>query len=405
MKKLISYGIFVSMLLLSLLPGMALAADPLTATLEVEISDTSVDVGDTFTATLKFTNLTAQDSDGEIIPVFAYRIQGTYGKAEITSVRNLGTEDEQYEAVNQYGDGELLLWNTIDTQNEDGAFYEITFEATESGTFAMNLSQVEAMREMTIEEIPRQSATEEVTFEITKEDIPTVTISGSGGGSTGGGGTGGGGTGGSGSGGGNSGGNSGGISVNPGTGNTQTTTEKFIDLDNYAWAKEYIYKLSDAGIIKGISDTEFGPANEIRRGDFMLILARMLEINDPFTENFADVPEGSYYYDAIGSAKAAGIAQGSGENFMPENPITRQDLITLAYRVLVDRGMIEETTDTTVLDQFADKGNISEYALAPLASMVAQGIIQGADGYVNPTNTATRAEVAVMCARIYDLIN
>lgn len=131
----------------------------------------------------------------------------------------------------------------------------------------------------------------------------------------------------------------------------------------------------------------------------------MLSIADSFTENFADVPANSYYYNAIGSAKAAGIAQGSGKNFMPENTISRQDLITLSYRAFLAKGYIAKTDDMSTLDAFADKGSISEYALAPMAAMVKAGIIQGSDGNVNPLGNATRAEVAVMCARLVALMN
>lgn len=183
------------------------------------------------------------------------------------------------------------------------------------------------------------------------------------------------------------------------------TTEIFTDIGNYAWAKDSIYTLKDKGIISGVSETEYAPASNIKRGDFILILTRMLSINDAFTENFADVLASSYYYNAIGSAKAAGIAQGSGEKFMPENTITRQDLITLAYRAFLAKGYIAESNDLTVLDTFADKDNISDYAKTAMASMVEAGIIRGSDGNVNPLGNATRAEVAVMCARLVALMN
>ena len=218
----------------------------------------------------------------------------------------------------------------------------------------------------------------------------------------GGGGGGGGGTGGS--GGSSGGGFSGGGATTPGTTTQPSTTETFTDLANHAWAKDAIYTLKNKGIISGISDTEFAPANNIKRGDFILILTRMLGVNNEFTENFADVPESAYYYRAIGSAKAAGIAQGSGENFMPESSITRQDLITLAYRAFLAKGYITETDDTASLDAFADKGDISDYAGAAMASMVKAGIIQGSNGNVNPKGSATRAEVAVMCARLCELM-
>lgn len=218
-----------------------------------------------------------------------------------------------------------------------------------------------------------------------------------GGGQGGGGGTGGGG-------GGSSSGGGGFTPSAPDNTNNTENTETFTDLGNHEWAKDAIYSLKDKGIISGVSDTEFAPANNIKRGDFILILTRMLSVNDEFAENFADVPESAYYYNAVGSAKAAGIAQGSGDSFMPENSITRQDLITLAYRAFLSKGYISETEDLSALDAFADKGDISDYAQTAMASMVSAGIIQGSDGSVNPSGNATRAEVAVMCERMSQMM-
>lgn len=231
-----------------------------------------------------------------------------------------------------------------------------------------------------------------------------------------GGGSGNGGGGGSGNGGGGSSSGGGGGSYTPSnpanpTENTNTedtnenTNTEFTDLAGYDWAKDAIYELKEKGIINGMSETEFAPGDNIRRGDFILILTRMLDINNEFSENFADVPAGSYYYDAIGSARAAGIAAGDGVNFMPDNSITREDLITLSYRAFFEKGYIEETTDLTPLDAFSDKDLISDYAASPMASMVKAGIIEGSDGGVNPKGNATRAEVAVMCFRLFALMD
>ena len=217
------------------------------------------------------------------------------------------------------------------------------------------------------------------------------------------------------SGGGGGGGGGGSTSVKPttpstGDNNVNTPSNQvekvFTDLGNHEWAEEAIYTLKGKGMINGISDTEYAPANNIKRGDFILILTRMLGIDNVFDENFADVPEDMYYYNAIGSAKAAGIAKGSGENFMPEDTITRQDLITLAYRAFVSLGYLEEQTDTSTenLDSFADKALIDDYALSALNVMVGEGIIQGSDGNVNPKGYATRAEVAVMCSRLLNIM-
>ena len=184
----------------------------------------------------------------------------------------------------------------------------------------------------------------------------------------------------------------------------QSQVGDFTDLAGYEWASESIYALKNKGIISGTSATTYSPSNNIKRGDFILILVRMLGIDGEATNNFADVPVGSYYYDAIAKAKAAGIATGDGVNFNPEATITRQDLITLAYRAFLSKGYITETTDYASLNAFADKASISEYALGAVVSMVNSGIIKGADGNVNPLGNATRAEVAVMCKRLADLM-
>lgn len=212
------------------------------------------------------------------------------------------------------------------------------------------------------------------------------------------------GSGGSGSGGGSGLGGNTGLPGTDNSGQISADEKEFTDLNGYDWAEDAIYELKAKGIISGISETEFAPSDNIKRGDFMLMLVRMMNIDVPFTENFADVPTDSYYYDAIGKAKAAGIAQGSGTDFMPEQTITRQDLITLAYRAFLNKGYITEVRDLAVLDAFGDKDDVSDYACAPMASMAAAGIIKGSDGKVNPLGYATRAETAVMCSRLVRLM-
>ena len=184
----------------------------------------------------------------------------------------------------------------------------------------------------------------------------------------------------------------------------KTSIGGFYDIGEFGWAQSAIISLKNKGIISGVSNTEFAPRNNIKRGDFILILTRMLKLENEADGNFSDVPEGSYYYDAIGRAKAAGIASGDGISFNPENSITRQDLIVLSYRAFNKLGYIEETEDLSSLDEFIDKDDVADYARSAMASMVKFGIIKGSDSLVNPKGNATRAEVAVMCERLLGLI-
>ena len=180
--------------------------------------------------------------------------------------------------------------------------------------------------------------------------------------------------------------------------------EPFKDMDAHLWAKEALYRLYDAGVIRGVSDTEFAPAREIKRADFMLMLVRLMdiEIDTAPTEQFDDVPVGSYYYNELATAKRLGIARGTSDTtFAPERSITRQEMFTLTWRVL----NMKEQADIAALDAFADKDLIAEYAKQAIATLTKNGLIAGDNkGYVNPSNSATRAEAAVFLDRVYSQI-
>ena len=132
--------------------------------------------------------------------------------------------------------------------------------------------------------------------------------------------------------------------VNDGMSNTggQVTEDKnyknkFTDMDNYWWAMDAVNDLASKGIIKGRSETEFDPDSKITRADNTVLLLRVLGKTATFSENFADVYPDKYYYNEIGMAKALGIASGVGNNcFDPDAKIKRQDMATLAYRVLTE---------------------------------------------------------------------
>lgn len=182
---------------------------------------------------------------------------------------------------------------------------------------------------------------------------------------------------------------------------------KFTDMDKYWWAMDSINELAAKGIIKGRSETEFDPDAKITRADNTVLLLRVLGKTAEFTENFDDVYPGTYYYNEIGAAKALGIASGVGDNcFDPDAKITREDMASLAYRVLSAEGILTTIPNTTVLNNFEDKDDIYFYAREPLAACINAGLISGyGDGTLNPKGYASRVEVAIFIHRISKLIN
>ena len=69
-------------------------------------------------------------------------------------------------------------------------------------------------------------------------------------------------------------------------------------------------------------------------------------------------------------------------------------------RALEAQGKKLEKADESVLAQFADAAELSDYAKEAVASVVKAGIITGSNGRINPVAKATRAEIAVMLERV-----
>ncbi|MDD4238986.1 MAG: S-layer homology domain-containing protein [Desulfotomaculaceae bacterium] len=161
----------------------------------------------------------------------------------------------------------------------------------------------------------------------------------------------------------------------------------FTDIANYSWAREAIMALAEKGIIKGISDTSFAPANQITRADYMLLIVRLLGLTADVEGNFGDVAENKYYYKEIGIARALGLTTGiDGANFHPEVSITRQDMFLLAYRILQQQGMIKTEGELGVLNQFSDSAEISQYAKQALATLISMDLVKGSGNIVNSSS-------------------
>ena len=180
------------------------------------------------------------------------------------------------------------------------------------------------------------------------------------------------------------------------------SSSAFIDTMDYPWAADAIENLYSKQIVNGMGDGSFGCARNVSRADFTLMLTRMLGKQAEFTENFADVGTDKYYYKEIGIAKALGYTNGrDGKIFDPESNITREDMATLAYRVLLKEGKISPAETSELSAKFSDAYAISDYAKEAIAAMTAKAYLGGYEnGEFRPKGLATRAETAVFLNRL-----
>lgn len=174
---------------------------------------------------------------------------------------------------------------------------------------------------------------------------------------------------------------------------TEKPTGLFGDLAGYEWASEQIQELYEKGVIDDKNIYAFAPGENITRVDFVTFLARALGLtggSEAFPD--CDVPE-------VLAAKEAGVVKGDTDgNFRPTDPITRQDVFTIAARSV----RVSDLSDTSETEEmFADWNQVSEYARGSIAAMVKAGVVQGnGDGTMNPMGFTTRAETAVFLHRL-----
>jgi hypothetical protein len=169
---------------------------------------------------------------------------------------------------------------------------------------------------------------------------------------------------------------------------------------SYSWASTSIDYLFEEGVVTGTGGSNYSPAQNMIRGDFMLMLYRALDLSSSSKSNFSDVPAGSYYYTAIATAKALGIAKGYDDLFMPNAPITREDAMVLVARALKVDGRTLTAGSISDLSNYKDKGSVSDYAVSSVATLVKAGIITGSNSYLYPKSNVTRAEMAVILYRV-----
>ena len=170
----------------------------------------------------------------------------------------------------------------------------------------------------------------------------------------------------------------------------------FTDVKSGNWFYDAVKYAYAQGLMTGTSATTFAPNGTMNRAMIVTVLYR-LEKSPAVTgaSKFTDVPAGQWYSDAVAWAAANKIVNGYDETtFGPMNAVTREQMAAILFRYEQVKGL-ENVTLEENLNRFPDQNKISAYAIPALQWAVGQKIINGnADGTLNPTGTATRAQVA-----------
>lgn len=179
-------------------------------------------------------------------------------------------------------------------------------------------------------------------------------------------------------------------------------TAQYTDLSTDAWYHTAADAVLSEGIMNGTAENVFSPDMTVNRAQIVTVLYRLAGEPDIDSEiPFTDVAADSYYAAAVAWGYEAGIVMGLSETeFGPDQPVTRQQMVTFLYRY---NG--EAEADSTILKDYTDADQLGQYAVDPMSWAVANGIITGSSATtLSPQNNAKRIEAAAVIHRFLSQI-
>lgn len=179
----------------------------------------------------------------------------------------------------------------------------------------------------------------------------------------------------------------------------------YTDLNLSLWYHDGIHYCVENGLMFGYPGNLFGPNDTATRGQIVTILYRLE--GEPSVQNeclFGDVADGSYYEDAITWAADSGIVFGYGENFGPDDAITREQMATILYRYAKYKGYDVSVGENTNFLSYSDAIDVAEYAIPAMQWACGAGIIQGDNNALMPQGSALRCQAAAILQRFCEKI-
>ena len=156
----------------------------------------------------------------------------------------------------------------------------------------------------------------------------------------------------------------------------------FVDVSANAWYYETVKAAYEAGLMNGVTDTEFAPNAPLTRAMIWTILARASGVE---TDGGA-----TWYAKAQEWAVTNGVSDGED----PLGNVTREQLVTMLWRLNGSEVM------TGYIGNYIDTGDISEWANQAMLWAVQNGIIEGDENMaLAPKADTTRAQAATFFVR------
>ena len=174
----------------------------------------------------------------------------------------------------------------------------------------------------------------------------------------------------------------------------------YSDVPQEHWAAESIQRATELGYFQGVDEGRFGLGQPISRAAFSSALVRMFGWEEvrPAKSSFDDVDKTRWFYTAAETTLANGAVAAAGQDFRPDDDLTRGEMASMLVRGLGYTSSLAETASSYGVpfsDVTVNRGFITmAYDL---------GLMKGKDGgRFDPDAPATREQAAAVLVRVHD---
>lgn len=162
-----------------------------------------------------------------------------------------------------------------------------------------------------------------------------------------------------------------------------------------AWYYGAVEYALDQGFFSGTAATPFCPTVPSPGPAAQILVAHGRSVQADKSAHFADVSSGDWCYQAVNWCSQEGLMSGSGNKFLPNTPLTREQLALVLQQYAKRQGL--DVTEGKSLSTFADGSSVSEWGRTAMEWAVSTGLLSGYENNtLRPINGIKRCELAAV---------
>lgn len=192
----------------------------------------------------------------------------------------------------------------------------------------------------------------------------------------------------------------------------------FTDISKH-WAKSYIERVAENGLVSGYDDKTFKPDNNVTVLEALVMMSRLYDIDEDTKDEIVDkykttlksmqnTQYNEWSFEYLSIIIELGIVSENGIKDMFSKKSLFQDATREEIAVLLTKAMMlgDEAQDLKVYSlPFSDRDKISASARPYIYLMYDKEILQGdSSKNINPTSKITRGEISALLDKAYDYI-